>query len=162
LVLAISALAYQNWESFGLPQLTDVIAIPVKLLRSPELPVTPAARDDAPSTVGGDPSPGPNVAQAVQTQPARFVLEMGTFETTEQATQALDQLRSAGFGGYSIEVSTSDSSRAFAVFLGPYSERGPIERDLERARQIPGYDTARIVPIGPVELPAKPESRAVR
>jgi cell division septation protein DedD len=78
---------------------------------------------------------------------------MATFQSAVRAEQALQEFRDAGYHAYSIEVSLRDGARAIAVFLGPYAELTSAERDLERARQMPGYDSGRIVQIGPSALP---------
>jgi cell division septation protein DedD len=78
---------------------------------------------------------------------------MATFQDAARAEQSLQELRAAGYHAYSIEVSLRDGARAIAVFLGPYAELAPAEQDLERARQIPGYDSGLIVQIGPPALP---------
>jgi hypothetical protein len=82
------------------------------------------------------------------------------FQSTVEAARAVDAFRVAGFHAYSIEVGGRDAP-GHGVFLGPYAELAPAERDLARARRIPGYDGARIVPIGPKELPAEPGDNAL-
>jgi general secretion pathway protein A len=79
----------------------------------------------------------------------RYALQMATFQSPERAAQALQEFRDAGYHGYSIEVSLRDGERAFAVFLGPYAELAPAERDLDRGRQMPGYGSGRLVQLSP-------------
>jgi hypothetical protein len=74
---------------------------------------------------------------------------MATFQSPARAAQALQEFRDAGYHGYSIEVSLRDGERAFAVFLGPYADPVPAERDLDRARQMPGYGSGRLVQLDP-------------
>jgi len=74
---------------------------------------------------------------------------MATFQSSARATQALQEFRDAGYHAYSTEVSLRDGERAVAVFLGPYAELAPAERDLDRARQMPGYGSGRLVQLGP-------------
>jgi hypothetical protein len=80
---------------------------------------------------------------------ARLALQMATFQGPARAAQALQGFRDAGYQGYVIEVSLRDGRRAFAVFLGPYAELAPAERDLDRARQLPGYGSGRLVQLDP-------------
>ena len=114
---------------------------------------TPGASADAPSPAAqGGPAASQSSA-AGQPTPARFVLQMATFQNAARAEQALQELRNAGYHGYSIEVSLRDGTPAVAVFLGPYAELAPAERDLKSARQIPGYDSGLLVQVGPSALP---------
>jgi type II secretory pathway predicted ATPase ExeA/cell division septation protein DedD len=154
MLAALGAIGYRYWVSAGEPPVSELIANPAVLFESPTPRVasttdTPVAMSRAVTLSPSPPAP--------KTEPARFVLEMGMFESADTAAQALNELRDAGFRSYSIEVSTSDGERAHAVFVGPYSEFGAVQRDFERAKQIPGYDGAHIVPIGPTALPT-PES----
>jgi type II secretory pathway predicted ATPase ExeA/cell division septation protein DedD len=84
---------------------------------------------------------------------ARLVLQMATFQSPTRVAQALQELRDAGYHAYSIEVPLRDGTRALAVFLGPYAELASAERDLDRARQIPGYGSGRVVQLGPSPAP---------
>ena len=74
---------------------------------------------------------------------------MATFQNPARAAQALQEFRDAGYHAYSIEVSLRDGEHAVAVFLGPYAELAPAERDLDRVRQMPGYGSGRLVQLGP-------------
>jgi cell division septation protein DedD len=80
---------------------------------------------------------------------ARFVLQMATFQRSARAAQALQELRDAGYAAYSTEVTLRDGESAVAVFLGPYVELAAAQRDLDRARQIPGYGSGRVVHLSP-------------
>jgi general secretion pathway protein A len=84
-----------------------------------------------------------------RTEATRFVLQMATFQSAERAARALQEFRDGGYQGYTVEVSLHDGGRAVAVFLGPYAELAPAERDLQAAQQIPGYGGGRIVQVGP-------------
>jgi cell division septation protein DedD len=81
---------------------------------------------------------------------------MATFQTVVGAARAIQELQEAGYRAYSADVTLNDGRPAVGVFLGPYAQRAPAERDVERVREIPGYDSAHIVPIDPSELPAQP------
>ena len=74
-----------------------------------------------------------------------LMLQMATFQSAARAAQALKAFHDAGYRAVSREVSLRDGGRALAVFLGPYAERASAERDLDRARQIPGYGSGRVV-----------------
>jgi len=103
-------------------------------------------------TATGFPNPPSNRTDtkvALGQTAARVALQMATFQSPARAAQALQEFRDAGYHAYSIEVSLRDGERAFAVFLGPYADLAPAERDLDRARQIPGYDSGRLVQLDP-------------
>ena len=72
---------------------------------------------------------------------------MATFQSQGRTELALQELREAGFKVYSAEASLADGSRAFAVFLGPYADPAELDRDRDRARQVPGYGDGFIVRI---------------
>ena len=74
---------------------------------------------------------------------------MATFQSPARAAQALQEFRDAGYHAYIVEVSLRDGEHAFAVFLGPYADVAPAERDLDRARQMPGYQSGHLVQLGP-------------
>jgi type II secretory pathway predicted ATPase ExeA/cell division septation protein DedD len=113
----------------------------------------PARVTDVPTTPGPAPQT-PGTATFGQTE-ARFVLRMATFETAGQAAAAVKELETAGFRAYSTIVTRQDGTTVSTVFLGPYAQRPQVERDLARAQQIPGYDSAQIVALGPPEFGPK-------
>jgi type II secretory pathway predicted ATPase ExeA/cell division septation protein DedD len=80
---------------------------------------------------------------------ARLALQMATFQSQARAAQALQEFHAAGYHAYSTEVSLRDGARAVAVFLGPYAELAAAERDLDRARHMPGYGSGRLVQLDP-------------
>lgn len=148
---------------------SDVLAQPAQ----PRLPLqAPPARspDLAPDRTDANAS-APGATSADVVSPARegeragaqdpvpgqtgtgFALQMATFQSPARTAQALQEFRDAGYRAYSVDVSLSDGNRALAVFLGPYTERASAERDLDRARQIPGYGSGRVVQIGASLLP---------
>ena len=53
----------------------------------------------------------------------RFAIRMATFQSRGRTEQALQELRDAGFTTYSVEGLLGNGTRAFAVFLGPYTDR---------------------------------------
>jgi type II secretory pathway predicted ATPase ExeA/cell division septation protein DedD len=159
LLALILGAGYWYLVAAGSPPLAQVMANPAILFysRTPRVAsLKPAHAAPAPGKIEPPQSEEPRAPRA---EPARFVLEMGTFRTADQAALALQRFRDAGFHAYSVELTGRDRHPEFAVFLGPYSELAQVERDFDRASQIPGYGGARIVPIGPAELPPKPESQ---
>jgi general secretion pathway protein A len=78
----------------------------------------------------------------------RFAVQMATFRTRARAAESVRELGAAGFDAFGTEVSLQDGGRAFAVFLGPYSDRTAADADLERAQLLPGYGTGWVVQIG--------------
>ncbi len=77
----------------------------------------------------------------------RFAIRMATFQSRGRTEQALQEFRNAGFTAYSVEGLLGNGTRAFAVFLGPYTARAEVDRDRDRAQQIQGYGSGFIVQI---------------
>ena len=75
----------------------------------------------------------------------RFAIRMATFQSRARMEQALQEFREAGFKAYSVEGTLSSGARAFAVFLGPYTDRAELDRTRDRAQEIPGYGSGFIV-----------------
>jgi general secretion pathway protein A len=98
-------------------------------------------------------SPGPSNRTDTNVSPGqtagRLALQMATFQSPARAAQALQEFRDAGYHAYISEVSLRDGEHAFAVFLGPYADAAPAERDLDRARQMPGYGSGHLVRLDP-------------
>jgi cell division septation protein DedD len=78
---------------------------------------------------------------------------MATFQSSARTQQAIQELRDAGYPAYSVELPPHEGERMLAVLLGPYAELASAERDLDRARELPGYSTARVVEAIPALLP---------
>jgi hypothetical protein len=78
---------------------------------------------------------------------------MATFQSSARTQQAIQELGNAGFHPYSVELPTQDGERRLTVLLGPYTELSAAERDLDAARRLPGYDSARVVQAVPALLP---------
>jgi general secretion pathway protein A len=97
------------------------------------------------------PAPAPQDAEPAATP--KVVLQMATFQSSARAQQAIQELRDAGFSAYSVELSSAEGERLLTVLLGPYIERSAAERDLDAARHLPGYDSARLVEATPSLLP---------
>jgi type II secretory pathway predicted ATPase ExeA len=81
------------------------------------------------------------------------VLQMATFQSSARTQQAIQELGNAGFHAYSVELPTQDGERRLTVLLGPYTELSAAERDLDAARRLPGYDSARVIQAVPGLLP---------
>ena len=96
-------------------------------------------------------TPVPSETPPVATQ--KVVVQMATFQSSARAQQAIQELRDAGFQAYSVELPPQGGDRMLTVLLGPYTEPAAAERDLDAARQLPGYNTARLVQAGPTLLP---------
>jgi general secretion pathway protein A len=95
--------------------------------------------------------PAPEASSAAA--PPKVVLQMATFQTAARTQQAIQELRDAGYRAYSVELPPQDGERMLAVLLGPYTELASAERDLDAARDLPGYSTARVVQAAPALLP---------
>jgi type II secretory pathway predicted ATPase ExeA/cell division septation protein DedD len=100
------------------------------------------------------PPPPPTPVEAVSvTTTQRFVLQMATFQSVARTQQAMQELRAAGYRAYNVELQLQDGARVLAVLLGPYTELASAERDLDAARQLPGYGDARLAEAVPALLP---------
>lgn len=127
------------------------------------LPAVNAKVQPAPARTNVDPPvplaviPPAPAAAAPATTPT-VVLQVATFQSSTRTQQAIQELESAGFHAYSVELPPQDGERRLTVLLGPYTELAAAERDLDAARRLPGYDSARIVEAVPALLPpnAKP------
>jgi len=78
---------------------------------------------------------------------------MATFQSSSRTQLAIQELGNAGFRAYSVELPPQDGDRRLMVLLGPYTELPAAERDLDAARRLPGYDSARVVQAVPALLP---------
>ena len=103
---------------------------------APAAVLTPIAAPEAP------PAPAPTPSQGL-----RYAIRVATFQSQGRTEQALQELRDAGFKAYSVEGSLANGTRAFAVFLGPYADLNEVDRDRDRAQQIPGYANGFIVEV---------------
>ena len=153
--LAVASSLVGHWYSSAPPsrRQSDVLLLPAEPRPSDQAPPG-QARDLSPMPEGkltGSPIPPPGRTDTKGTlgqTAARVALQMATFQSPTRAAQASQEFRDAGYHAYNIEVSSADGERAFAVLLGPYAELAPAERDLDRARQMPGYDGGRVVQLG--------------
>ena len=93
-------------------------------------------------------TPLSRVAGSSKAGAPRFAVQMATFRTEARATESVRELGAAGYDAFTAEVSLRDGGRAFAVFLGPYTDRPAADEDLERAQLLPGYSTGRVVQMG--------------
>jgi len=78
---------------------------------------------------------------------------MATFQSSSRTQLAMQELGNAGFRAYSVELPPQDGDRRLMVLLGPYTELAAAERDLDAARRLPGYESARVVQAVPALLP---------
>jgi type II secretory pathway predicted ATPase ExeA/cell division septation protein DedD len=180
LALTTSFVGYQYSTAPVSRQPPDVLVQPVqpqKLVQAGPgevvnlSPTSGETRVGAPAHATGEadtkapPAPGPQPVVNSQAS-SGLALQMATFQSPARVAQALQEFRDAGYRAYSIEVRLRDGASAFAVFLGPYAELASAERDLERARQIPGYGSglvvARAAAIVAPATPAAPSSATAR
>ena len=114
------------------------------VVAQPTQPAQPRPPVQAAPVVAVIPSATPEVS-ARETE--RFAIRMATFQSQGRTEQALQEFREAGFKVYSVEGSLSNGTRAFAVFLGPYTDRTEVDHDRDRAQQVPGYGSGFIVQV---------------
>jgi general secretion pathway protein A len=158
LILVAALLAYRYWSPAPAPVApasAPAASAPVTAPAPTPPPVAPVAQspsqsDTAKPLANESPKPAPGPANAASSVPAtRFALLMATFQGDERTAKSLQELRDAGFKAFRVEVSLRDGGAAQVVYVGPYTDRSEAERDLERARDLPGYDSARLITLKP-------------
>jgi len=125
-----------------------IVVAPIVEAKAPPSPIS-SDHADPPPMLAAAPAP----SEAVPVATPKVVLQMATFQSSSRARQAIQELRDAGFQAYSVELAPQDGERMLTVLLGPYTELATAERDLDAARQLPGYNTARLVEAVPALLP---------
>lgn len=154
-LLAAGAGGWAARDSLGqwLRPQPSVVAPAVEAKAAPPDPL-PAAKATPPDPLPAAPAtPAPVEPVPVPVATPRVALLMATFQSSARAQQAIQELRDAGYRAYSVELSQQDGERMLAVLLGPYKELAEAERDLDTARQLPDYATARVVQAVPPLLP---------
>ena len=126
-------------------------SLPQWMRRQPSV-VAPAVEATATSPAPVLATPPAPAAPVPVTTP-NVVLQMATFQSSARTQQAIQELRDAGYRAYSVELPPHDGERMLAVLLGPYTELASAERDLDTARDLPGYSSARVVQAVPALLP---------
>ncbi|MCW8941774.1 MAG: SPOR domain-containing protein [Gammaproteobacteria bacterium] len=70
-----------------------------------------------------------------------FALQVGTFDSNENAEKMRDQMRAAGYTAF-VHKSTSKGKSSYKVRVGPELERSVLEKiksDLKKSRKIDAY-----------------------
>jgi general secretion pathway protein A len=147
LTAGVGAWAMRHSLAQLLHQRPNVVA-PIVEAKAPPSTATSDHADPLPVQAA---APAPS--EAVPATTPKVVLQMATFQSSARARQAIQELRDAGFQAYSVELAPQDGERMLTVLLGPYTELATAERDLDAARQLPGYNTARLVEAVPALLP---------
>lgn len=112
-----------------------------------DVPAPVATPESLTSTRPLPPAPSLSAAARSPATAPKFAVQMATFRTKARATESVRELEAAGYEAFTDEVWLRDGARAFAVFLGPYSERTAADGDLERAQLTPGYGIGRVIQI---------------
>lgn len=95
--------------------------------------------------------PALKVPAAPETLPAEFpaarsyIIEVALFNSQERAGRLVEDLTAAGYQAYEAAVNLGDAGIRRQVLLGPYATRAEAASDLERVRQMPAYQDARVV-----------------
>jgi cell division septation protein DedD len=144
-LLIISGIAaYRLWPARRL----DVPAARVQSPVAAPQPVVAAQQESAPTrepSTAVTRTPADNTAATAPIGQNRTAILMATFVSDERTANSLREIRDAGFPAFKVEVSLRDGERGIAVYVGPYDDRANAERDLTRARELSGYESARIV-----------------
>ena len=106
----------------------------------------PVAQNNVVATAVSTPEP-PRPAESVASAREGFAIQVATFQSASRAAESVRELEAAGYDAFDVEVTLRSGDRARAVFLGPYSDRPSAAREYERAQQLPGYTTGRIVEV---------------
>ncbi len=70
-----------------------------------------------------------------------FALQVGTFDSNENAVKLRDQMRKSGYSAF-VHKSTSKGKTSFKVRIGPELERSVLEKiktKLKKSKKIDGY-----------------------
>jgi cell division septation protein DedD len=73
----------------------------------------------------------------------KYIIQVASFEDERRALQLVAQLSDRGYRAYQAAFEL-DGERWWQVSVGPYPATVDAERDLERVREIPGYDDATV------------------
>jgi cell division septation protein DedD len=142
-ILAVLAIAgYWVWSRTGKPA---PVVVEQPVTPAPSKPAEPTAETrPEPAPAAAAPAPSPSGSDAAST---RTAILAATFFTDERTEKSLQELRDAGLKAFSVEVALRDGRTGKAIYVGPYTDRATAEADLARARALPGYEEARIVPM---------------
>jgi general secretion pathway protein A len=90
-------------------------------------------------------APEADAVTAVRVTPAatagKYIIQVASFEDDVRASQLVAQLTSAGYRAYQSRFAL-DGEPWWQVSVGPYPTLAEGEGDLEKVREIPGYDDA--------------------
>ncbi len=143
------AVAYRAWFVRSAPSSPRVVEQPADQA-PPAASSQPDATKPAEAPTAVAPQPQSPSAPAPQN---RVAILMATFASDDRTAKSLREIEDAGFPAFRVEVTLRDGERGLAVYAGPYDDRANAERDLARARELSGYEGARIVAIRPTVRP---------
>lgn len=115
------------------------------LTELPVLPTLPAKPMLQIPAVALPTPPAPDVSAPVMS--GEYFVAVALFATTERADRLAQTLTQAGFRGYQRSIQVGDRVLR-QVLLGPFATREEAGADLNRLRETPGYEDARVVTIG--------------
>jgi cell division septation protein DedD len=97
-------------------------------------------RDVVPETLAADSARASNPIDAKP-----YLIQVASFESPQRADRLVDELTSLGYSARRVELELGERGRLQRVLAGGYRTREEAQSDLERIREIPGYDDARII-----------------
>lgn len=74
-----------------------------------------------------------------------YLIQVASFESPLRAVRLVDELTNLGYVARSVELDLGQRGRLQRVLVSGYGTREEAQSDLERIREIPGYDDARII-----------------
>ena len=108
----------------------------------PDAPSRPRLTRAAAFAVAPAGSDAGATAQAAPAHAAgKYIIQVASFEDEARSSQLVAQLAAAGYRAYQSRFSL-DGEPWWQVSVGPYATLGEGEADLEKVREIPGYDDA--------------------
>ncbi len=114
----------------------------------PNVPSRPRLSKAAAFAVVPAGSDAGTAAQAAPGEAAgKYIIQVASFEDEGRSGQLVAQLAAAGYRAYQSRFSL-DGEPWWQVSVGPYATLAEGESDLEKVREIPGYDDATLRAIG--------------
>jgi cell division septation protein DedD len=141
-VLCAATVAASSWYRLepGDADVRDVV-----LPDAPSRPVLSKAATLAVAPAQADAVSAPGIT--APTAAGKYVIQVASFEDEARARQLVAELTSAGYRASQSRFAL-DGEPWWQVSVGPYATRGEGEIDLDKVREIPGYDDAALRAVG--------------
>jgi cell division septation protein DedD len=156
-VIAAIAAGYSVWSGSVITDQAQ--AAPAAPAPAVSLLTEPAPRASAPAATAPAPAPPAEEAPAAVAAVARvapasvaarsdYFVAVGVFASREHVNQIVDTLERAGLPAMqrALQRGTRELNQ---IVLGPFLNRGDADKDLQRLRELGGFDDARVIAADP-------------